>query len=432
MSLTREPGATVSTRVRSTLPAPDPLIFQEGFFMSQPSAYEQLMLELINDERAASGAPPLAFNGDLNESAELHTSWMIATDTFSHTGSGGSDAGERMRDAGYGFSGSWTWGENIAWASNRDPAGFGDEVALLHGNLMNSPGHRANILDEAFREIGIGFGQGEFDGWNASAVTQNFALSGSSRFLTGVAFDDRDGDRSYDVGEGLGGLAVRAVSSTGQTVSATTMDAGGYGLALGAGTYTVTFSGGGIAASTRQVTVGGSNVKLDLVDPQGGGSGGSGGTPGNDVLTGTARSDVLQGLGGSDRLDGREGGDRLEGGIGDDVLIGGTGNDRLLGDAGRDRFLGGAGNDALAGGAGSDAFLFRGDWGADRIADFQNGLDTLDLRSTGLSFASLSVRAADVDRDGVADDALIGAAGGRSIGLLDIRAAVVEGSDFLF
>lgn len=82
--------------------------------MTQTNSYEQYMLELINAERAKVGAQPLAFDSDLNESAENHSAWMIATDTFSHRGAGGSDAGDPMEDAGYVFSGSWTWGENIA------------------------------------------------------------------------------------------------------------------------------------------------------------------------------------------------------------------------------------------------------------------------------------------------------------------------------
>jgi serralysin len=40
---------------------------------------------------------------------------MLATNTFSHQGDGGSSAGERMAAAGYDFTGSWTWGENLAW-----------------------------------------------------------------------------------------------------------------------------------------------------------------------------------------------------------------------------------------------------------------------------------------------------------------------------
>ena len=64
-------------------------------------------------------------------------------------------------------------------------------------------------------EIGIGFETGEYQGWTGAFATQNFARSGSSSVLTGVSFDDKDGDRFYDVGERLGGIAVRAVSASG-------------------------------------------------------------------------------------------------------------------------------------------------------------------------------------------------------------------------
>ena len=108
--------------------------------MTQPSAAEQYLLELINAERAKVGSQPLAFDGDLNEAAEGHSAWMIATDAFSHTGLDGSSAGQRMS-----VTGSWAWGENIAWATTAAPAGYQDEVLLLHTNLMNSSGHRTNL-----------------------------------------------------------------------------------------------------------------------------------------------------------------------------------------------------------------------------------------------------------------------------------------------
>ena len=98
-------------------------------------------------------------------------------------------------------------------------------------------------------------------------MTEDFAKSGSNIFLTGVAFDDRDGDQFYDLGEGFGGLTVTAVSTTGAYYAKSTMDAGGYDLVLSSGTYTVTFSGGGITPTTMQVTMGSKNVKLDLIDP---------------------------------------------------------------------------------------------------------------------------------------------------------------------
>ena len=213
--------------------------------MSQPTANEQFLLELINAERAKVGAQPLAFDGHLNDSAERHSQWMIDADVFSHTGVNGSTSTDRMKAAGFVFSGSWASAENIAWASLRGPSGYEDEVQLLHTNLMNSPGHRANLLNPEYREIGIGFEVGEFQGWQAAFVTENFAKSGTGSFLTGVAFNDRDGDKHYDPGEGMGGLSVKAVSSTGQSFAATTMGAGGYDLALPSGTYAVTFSGSG-------------------------------------------------------------------------------------------------------------------------------------------------------------------------------------------
>jgi Ca2+-binding RTX toxin-like protein len=370
--------------------------------MTQPSAEEQYLLELINAERSKAGAQPLAFDGDLNEAAEGHSEWMIATDSFSHTGSGGASAGQRMSAAGYVFSGSWAWGENIAWATTRSPTGLQDEVQLLHTNLMNSSGHRANLLNDAYREVGLGFEVGEYGGREGAFVTEDFARSGSSLSLTGVAFDDKDGDRFYDPGEGLGNLTINAVSSAGTRYSTTTMDAGGYNLDLPAGAYTVTFLGGGIAPTTSQITIGSKNVKLDLIDPAT-----DGGTPqpppstppspppsptpvpdviagnsSNNTLNGTAESDIIQGLAGNDRLYGNQGNDRLEGGSGNDSLWGGSGVDTLLGGDGRDTLYGGSGSDVLTGGAGSDRFVFDaflGSSNVDQITDFSSVDDTMYL-----------------------------------------------------
>ncbi|HBY77344.1 MAG TPA: hypothetical protein DEG47_10170, partial [Cyanobacteria bacterium UBA11148] len=58
---------------------------------------------------------PLAFNFQLIDAARKHSQWMLDTDTFSHTGAGGSTPTQRMQAAGYQFTGSWASGENIAW-----------------------------------------------------------------------------------------------------------------------------------------------------------------------------------------------------------------------------------------------------------------------------------------------------------------------------
>src|SRR5687768_10250191 len=146
--------------------------------MSQANAYEQYMLELVNGERAKVGAQPLAFDSNLNTSAENHSAWMISTDTFSHTGAGGSSPGVRIKAAGYEFSGSYAWAENIAWMSTRAPAGLQNEVEQLHTSLMNSSGHRANLLNDTYREIGVGLEVGQYGSYEGAFVTQNFARTG--------------------------------------------------------------------------------------------------------------------------------------------------------------------------------------------------------------------------------------------------------------
>ncbi len=139
------------------------------------NASEQRMLDLINAERAEVGAQPLVFDETLVQSSEAHSQWMLGAEVFDHTGVNGSSPGDRMHEAGY--TPQAGWGENIAWASLRGAPGTLDEVELLHDNLMNSPGHRANILNPDFTAVGVGFEVGEFSGHEAAMVTQNFGTA---------------------------------------------------------------------------------------------------------------------------------------------------------------------------------------------------------------------------------------------------------------
>jgi Ca2+-binding RTX toxin-like protein len=113
-----------------------------------------------------------------------------------------------------------------------------------------------------------------------------------------------------------------------------------------------------------------------------------GGT-GNDRLTGGGARDKLFGDAGHDRLDGGGGQDRLAGGDGNDTLSGGAGKDRLFGGAGADRLDGGRGADILDGGAGRDVFVFGQRSGRDRVLNFENGIDRIDL--DGVAFADLTI-----------------------------------------
>lgn len=146
--------------------------------MTKATAHERYMLDLINAERDKAGRDPLTLELNLNQSAEAHSEWMLDADVFSHSGQGGSNAGDRMEDAGFDFSKGWSWGENLALRSERGDPGIRDDVEALHQNLMNSSGHRANILSTNFDYVGIGIETGRYKGYDVVIVTQNFARTG--------------------------------------------------------------------------------------------------------------------------------------------------------------------------------------------------------------------------------------------------------------
>ncbi len=100
---------------------------------------------------------------------------------------------------------------------------------------------------------------------------------------------------------------------------------------------------------------------------------------GDDRLYGGTGADTLHGDEGNDRLWGEDGFDWLYGGDGNDSLYGGAQGDVLFGGAGNDWLDGGTGNDTLTGGTGADVFVFRADYGQDRITDFDLSEDRLAL-----------------------------------------------------
>lgn len=115
------------------------------------------------------------------------------------------------------------------------------------------------------------------------------------------------------------------------------------------------------------------------------------GGDGNDRIDGGNDNDKLVGAAGNDRIDGSLGNDLLDGGVGKDTLIGDKGSDTLSGGGGNDTINGGAGNDRLYGQSGSDTFVFAVGDGSDRIYDFQDDLDQLDLDLAGLGYGSVNL-----------------------------------------
>jgi uncharacterized protein YkwD len=110
------------------------------------SAIESRLLELTNRERRRAGLAPLSLSRALSAAAQNHAQDMDGKNYFDHTGMDGSEPSDRTQRMGY--SGQMI-GENIA-AGNSTPE---DTIR----QWMNSPGHRENILNPDYQEIGFGY-----------------------------------------------------------------------------------------------------------------------------------------------------------------------------------------------------------------------------------------------------------------------------------
>jgi uncharacterized protein YkwD len=107
------------------------------------------ILCLLNSERRAKGLAPVRSNRQLRRAARAWANRMVAGRFFAHS-AGHSTVKSRIQRTGY-IRGNWSLGENIAWGSGA----LATPRAIVNG-WMHSPGHRANILHGAFRDIGIG------------------------------------------------------------------------------------------------------------------------------------------------------------------------------------------------------------------------------------------------------------------------------------
>lgn len=467
------------------------------------SAAEQLLIELINRARldplaeAArlgldlnAGLAPGTLNGTTKQvlapnpilelAAEGHSQWMLANDVFSHTGAGGSSPHARMIAAGYSFTGSWTSGENISWtgttAASLDLTG---SILQQHDSLFRSAGHRKNILNGSYQELGVAQVLGSFTSQQSgvtyrstSMLTENFARTGNSAFVTGVSYTDLDSDGFYSVGEAVAGLAISAPgAAAGAGATVLSQSAGGYSLQLAAnsGLVPLQITGGPVTLQLA-VQVGGRNIKLDVVDATtvlvsgdavlqsgvraarllglddlnltGGAAdesltGNSGanvlaGGAGNDDIRGGGGADTIRGEAGKNRLYGEDGSDLILAGDDGDLIGGGSGADILRGGAGADTLYGGVGDDNIGGGAGNDTIIdviganviwaglgddtVQGGSGSDTI---YGGGGTNDLSGNDGGDLIWASAAGDLMRGGAGNDSLFGAEGNDTILLGD-------------
>ncbi len=253
---------------------------------------EQLLLELINRARAnpeaeatrlgltlneglqpgtITGAPkqPLVPHQILVNVARAHSQDMLDRDYFDHKTLGTTKlAQDRAAAAGY----SGAVGENICWGGHTRGIDEDQHVYDRHDVLFISPGHRRNMLNAAYEEIGVGVRYGQFvsngTAFNASMVTEDFSIRNLNPFITGLVYADVQDNDFYDIGESIRAGTVTAVNPLTGVVAETEIGISGcYSLMVTPGKWLVSaeyqFEGQTFRAS-RLITVDQANVKVDF------------------------------------------------------------------------------------------------------------------------------------------------------------------------
>lgn len=204
---------------------------------------------------------------------------------------------------------------------------------------------------------------------------------------------------------------------------------GGDDLIVSFGGNNAVKSGGGddviLLGDGDDVVLGGSGH--DWIVTRGGDDAVRGGS-GDDFIDGMDGNDLLQGGRGADVILGGAGADALYGNRDADDLSGGAGSEALYGGSGGDRLDGGADNDLLTGGSGADTFVFALGTGGDRVNDYRDGQDVIEIdMGLGLtSFGDVQGAATQVGSDVVIQ------VGSDALTLMDTQLSVLDASDFSF
>lgn len=230
--------------------------------------------------------PPLAPNPKLTSAARLHSEDMFKNEFQDHVSSShaplpneeGDKPGDRIKKQHYHYKrcseNVFAWGDS-PWhihAGFTVDWGFSNRTGLSYEGMQDPAGHRYNIYEQGFREVGIGIFEGtktstdgEIKEWGPLVTTQNFGTSKNydQPFVTGVVYFDLDGDQFYDEGEGIGGVTLTIEGSPYHSV---TPDSGGYAIPLDSnGIYTLRFTLPNGSFGYKSVTIANlENVKSDI------------------------------------------------------------------------------------------------------------------------------------------------------------------------
>jgi uncharacterized protein YkwD len=141
----------------------------------RPAEARKAIRCLVNAKRQNAGLRPLRLDKRLQRAAQKHTDEMDGSGCFAHECPGESELGGRLENVDYLVGGlsRWLAAENIAWGSGKR----GSPKAIVDA-WMNSPPHRANILNGSFRDVGVGFAVGSpHDGGDKGGLyTTDFGL----------------------------------------------------------------------------------------------------------------------------------------------------------------------------------------------------------------------------------------------------------------
>lgn len=143
-----------------TLGLTDHLPIPQGINATASPAAEAELVQMTNLARAQAGVPPLLVDKQMTQVALAHSLEMFHLAYFSHDSPTNGTPLDRFHAAGITFI---DIGENVAYAPS---------ISLAFRGLMNSPGHRANILSPQFHRIGVGVAEAGIWGY---MVTQDFA-----------------------------------------------------------------------------------------------------------------------------------------------------------------------------------------------------------------------------------------------------------------
>lgn len=155
--------------LRATREIPETVLTSEG------------VVKFTNMARAGSGLSSLTVNAKLNASAELKAKDMFARQYFEHVSPNGEDISDLAEDVDYKYL---LIGENLALGN------FEDDEALVR-SWMESPGHRENILNSKYKEIGVAVLKGTLEGRVTRIAVQHFGLPESACPLPEVALKNR-------------------------------------------------------------------------------------------------------------------------------------------------------------------------------------------------------------------------------------------------